>query len=134
MPWLPAWIMATAAAACAYPAISSTPAAAPPEVYDAGGNQPFWSLDIHNGRIDYVYVRASGVSPYGERRISVDRPLPRRSFNGRRYVTPRLIVDIAYVRCIDATSGEGFEHQVTVTADGETVSGCGGARRPQWDR
>jgi hypothetical protein len=30
-------------------------------------------------------------------------------------------------------SGKGYEHRVIVTADGQSFSGCGGARRPQWD-
>jgi uncharacterized membrane protein len=30
-------------------------------------------------------------------------------------------------------SGRGFEHQVTVTADGKTFRGCGGERRVDWD-
>ncbi len=53
--------------------------------------------------------------------------------NGRRYTTPRLSVAIAYTRCNDAMSGFGFEHQVTVVADGETYKGCGGARKKDWD-
>ena len=127
MPYWPVWIMAAAAAGCAYPAISNIPAAGPaPEVYEARGNEPGWSLAIHYNRIDYI-------GAYGDRTVSVDRPDPRPSFNGRRYVTPHLVVDVTYVRCNDAMSGKGYEHQVMVTADGETVKGCGGARRPQWD-
>jgi uncharacterized membrane protein len=42
-------------------------------------------------------------------------------------------VAIAYTRCNDAMSGFGFEHQVTVVADGETFKGCGGARKKDWD-
>jgi hypothetical protein len=30
-------------------------------------------------------------------------------------------------------SGRGFEHQVSVTADGQTFAGCGGERRTDWD-
>jgi uncharacterized membrane protein len=125
MPYWPAWIMAAIAAGCAYPAISNAPPAGPPpEAYEARGNAPGWSLAIHYGRIDYVARQGT---------ISVDRPDPRPSFNGRRYVTPRLVVDLTYARCNDAASGKGYEHQVMVTADGETVKGCGGARRSQWD-
>jgi uncharacterized membrane protein len=128
MPTWPAWLMAIFAAGCAYPAISNKPANAGPEreLYQAHGNEPGWSVTIHYGRIDYV-------GAYGDKRLSVIRPEPRPSFNGRRYVTPQLVVDVTYVRCNDAMSGKGYEHRVIVTADGQSFSGCGGARRPQWD-
>jgi uncharacterized membrane protein len=96
------------------------------EHYEARGQEPGWHLVIQGGRIDYT-------GNYGEKKISVARPDPRPSFNGRRYVTPRLTVDVTYARCNDAMSGFGFEHQVMVTADGETYDGCGGARKREWD-
>ncbi|HEX8483495.1 MAG TPA: hypothetical protein VF650_16470 [Allosphingosinicella sp.] len=96
------------------------------EHYEARGQEPGWHLLIHGGRIDYT-------GNYGDKKISVARPDPRPSFNGRRYVTPRLTVDVTYVRCNDAMSGHGYEHQVTVLADGETYKGCGGARKSEWD-
>ncbi len=131
MPFWPAWAMAGLAAACAYPAVTNGPPAeaADPaaEHYEARGQEPGWLLVIHDGRIDYT-------GNYGEKKISVPRPDPRPSFNGRRYVTPRLTVDVTYARCNDGMSGRGYEHQVMVTADGETFKGCGGERRPDWDR
>lgn len=96
------------------------------ERYEALGQEPGWHVIIHNGLIDYT-------GDYGEKKISVARPEPRSSFNGRRYVTPRLTVDLTYSRCNDAMSGFGYEHQVMVIADGETFKGCGGARRAEWD-
>ncbi len=96
------------------------------EHYEARGQEPGWHLLIHNGRIDYT-------GNYGDKKIVVARPDPRPSFNGRRYVTPRLTVDVTYSRCNDAMSGFGFEHQVMVIADGETFKGCGGARKAEWD-
>jgi len=118
--------VALLAAACT-PAEPPAPAANPAaERYEARGQEPGWHLLIHDGRIDY-----SGN--YGEKRISVARPDPRPSLNGRRYVTPRLTVDVTYVRCNDSMSGFGFEHQVMVIADGETYQGCGGARKKEWD-
>lgn len=127
MPTWPAWLMAIVAAGCAYPAISNEPAPrANQEVYQARGNEPGWSLLIHYGRIEYA-------GNYGDKTIKVLRPEPRPSFNGRRYVTPRLTVDVTYSRCNDAMSGKGYEHQVMVIADGQSFKGCGGARRPQWD-
>lgn len=96
------------------------------EVYKALGQEPGWALTIANGRIDYV-------GNYGEKHINVARPDPRTTFNGHRYETSRLIVDITHARCQDAMSGHGYADQVTVIADGETYRGCGGQRRPDWD-
>jgi uncharacterized membrane protein len=97
-----------------------------PERYEARGQEPGWHLLIHGGRIDYT-------GNYGAKKIEVARPDPRPSFNGRRYVTERLTVDVTYSRCNDAMSGFGFEHQVMVIADGETYRGCGGERKREWD-
>ena len=129
MPRWPAWVLLGTGVACAYPAVTTPPPQPQQpaqESYQARGNEPGWSVTIHDGRIDYV-------GAYGEKRISVPRPEPRPSFNGRRYVTQRLIVDVTYNRCNDAMSGQGFEHSVLVTADGESFRGCGGARKPEWD-
>ena len=115
------------AAACTTSEPPSSAGADPArEHYEARGQEPGWQVLIHDGRIDYT-------GAYGEKKISVPRPDPRPSFNGRRYVTPRLTVDITYSRCNDAMSGFGFEHRVMVTADGETFDGCGGARKREWD-
>ena len=96
------------------------------EHYTARGQEPGWALTIANGRIAYR-------GNYGEKRIDVSRPEPRTTFNGHRYETERLIVDVTHGRCNDAMSGHGFEDQVMVIADGETYRGCGGRRRPDWD-
>jgi uncharacterized membrane protein len=120
---LSAALLAGACTTADTPAPPSSPAG---EHYEARGQEPGWHLRIHGGRIDY-----SGN--YGEKKISVARPDPRPSINGRRYVTPRLTVDVTYSRCNDAMSGHGFEHQVMITADGETYDGCGGARKREWD-
>jgi heat shock protein HslJ len=125
MPRWPAWILFGAAAACAYPAVTTPPPAAQ-EQYRALGQEPGWALAIEDGRIDY-----SG--DYGGTRITIPRPDPRPTGNGRRYVAPRLTVDLTYTRCNDAMSGHGYQHQVLVIADGKTARGCGGERRPDWD-
>ena len=96
------------------------------EAYKALGQEPGWALTIAEGRIDYF-------GNYGEKRITVARPGPRTTFNGHRYETPRLIVDITHGRCNDAMSGLGFADNVMVIADGETYRGCGGERRTDWD-
>jgi heat shock protein HslJ len=112
--------------ACTTADSPSPPSSAALEHYEARGQEPGWQVVIHGGRIDYT-------GNYGDKKISVARPDPRPSINGRRYVTPRLTVDVTYSRCNDAMSGFGFEHQVMVTADGETYDGCGGARKKEWD-
>ena len=124
MPRWPAYLRGLFLAACAYPAVTTPPPVA--ESYRALGQEPGWNLTIGRGRIDYV-------GDYGETRISAPRPEPRTTSTGRRYEAGRLVVDIAYTRCNDAMSGHGYEHQVTVTADGDTVRGCGGGRRTDWD-
>ena len=105
-----------------------TPAVPAPaqERYTARGQEPGWALTIANGRIDYV-------GNYGEKKINVARPDPRTTFNGHRYETQRLIVDVTHGRCNDAMSGHGYADQVMVIADGETYRGCGGERRADWD-
>ncbi|HEX9963938.1 MAG TPA: hypothetical protein VGB04_03040 [Allosphingosinicella sp.] len=118
--------LAFALAACASETPPSTASSPAQERYEARGQEPGWHLLIQNGRIDYN-------GNYGEKKISVARPDPRPSFNGRRYVTGRLTVDVTYSRCNDAMSGHGYEHQVTVIADGESFRGCGGARKADWD-
>ena len=126
MPRWPAWILLGAAAACAYPAITTPPPVADQEHYEARGQEPGWHLVIDRGQIYYT-------GNYNEVRFSVPRPEPRPSVNGRRYETQRLTVDISYNRCNDAMSGHGYEHEVMVIADGQTFRGCGGARRTDWD-
>lgn len=96
----------------------STPS--PSDEYRALGTEPGWSLRITPGRIYYD-------GDYGETKIDVARPAPRTTFNGHRYETARLIVDVTHAQCNDGMSDRLFEDSVTVTADGKTVKGCGGA-------
>ena len=126
MPRWPAWAMGAAAAAFAYPAMTTPPPGPIEEHYQARGQQPGWQLRIHNDRLDYR-------GDEGGVRITELRREPRVTPLGRRYVTERLKVDIVRARCNDATSGEGYEHRVTIAADGRIVQGCGGARRRDWD-
>ncbi len=104
----------------------ATAPAPPGESYVARGQEPGWIVTVADERIAYL-------GDYGETRITVPRPDPRPTFNGLRYETLRLTVDITYVRCNDAMSGHGYAHQVLVIADGKSVRGCGGERRPDWD-
>ena len=121
---LTSFIMVAALAACAAPPPANPNP--PQEAYTARGQEPGWALTIAGGRIDYL-------GNYGEKRINVARPEPRTTFNGHRYETPRLIVDVTHGRCNDVMSGHGFADQVMVIADGETFRGCGGQRRTDWD-
>lgn len=123
--WLALPLLACLMACTQQPPPSGPPAAQ--ERYTARGQEPGWLLTVAGGRIDY-----SG--DYGETRINVPRPEPRTTFNGHRYETQRLTVDITHGRCNDAMSGHGFTDQVMVIADGKTVRGCGGTRRPDWDQ
>src|SRR4028119_1103593 len=114
-------ILLTALAGCVTPPPSRGPDPVQ-ESYTARGQEPGWALTIANGRIDYI-------GNYGDKRINVARPDPRTTFNGHRYETPRLIVDVTHGRCNDAMSGHGYADHVVVIADGETYRGCGGQRR-----
>jgi uncharacterized membrane protein len=126
MPKWPAWLMALVGVACAYPAISNEPSQrSDQELYQAHGSKPDWSLTIHYGRIDYEGMNGAA--------LSVLRPQPSPIANGRRYVTPQLVVALRAGRCNDALSGKAYEDQVLVRADGRVFKGCGGARRSQWD-
>ena len=96
------------------------------EHYTARGQEPGWTLTIANGRMEYV-------GDYGATQIDVPRPEPITAINGHVYRTERLIVSTSHGRCNDAMSGQGYADSVQVIADGKTVKGCGGERRPDWD-
>ena len=126
---LPKWpaLLVLGLSACSYPGMTgSSSAPPPPTTYRALGQEPGWTLTMQGDRIDYV-------GDYGETKISVSRPKVITMFNGHRYETPRLIVSISHGRCNDAMSGQGYADQVMVIAEGRTVHGCGGERRPDWD-
>lgn len=126
-PAAPQWwacLILGALGGCIYQPASAGRSAA--DAYTARGQEPGWLLTIADGHIDYL-------GNYGEKRIRVARPDPRTTFNGHRYETPRLIVDITHGRCNDVMSGHGYAHQVIVIADGESYRGCGGERRVDWD-
>ena len=107
------------AAACA--PIASPPAAS----YRAVGTEPFWNVTIEGGQMRYERM--------GERGFSVPAPTPRTSFNGHRYETPRLTLDITHVQCSDGMSDRVYADRVMVTVGGETLRGCGGAILPPAD-
>ena len=90
--------------------------------YQARGTEPFWSVTIGGGRIVYS-------DPEG-RRVAVRTPVARPSFNGRRYVTRRLVVDITRQQCSDGMSDLLYADTVRVTVNGRALQGCGGAILP----
>lgn len=113
-----------ALAACA-PA-AETPPQSPgeqPAAYMALGTEPGWTLEITPSRLNYD-------GDYGDTKIMVPNPGAKPSFNGERYVTGRLTVDITHAECSDGMSDRRYRDTVTVTADGKTVKGCGGKILP----
>ena len=91
--------------------------------YVARGNEPGWIVTMDATSIDYQ-------GDYGETKIMVPAPQGRPSFNGMRYVTDRLTVDITYSSCTDDMSGKRFADTVSVVADGKELMGCGGRVLP----
>ena len=89
------------------------------EPYRALGTEPFWSVTIVGGRMSY---EAPDVP-----RVSVPAPPPRTTFNGHRYETRQLTVDITHGQCSDGMSDRRYADTVMVVVDGRTYHGCGGA-------
>jgi heat shock protein HslJ len=119
---LPASLLALAACAPA----AERPPQGPgeqPAAYMALGTEPGWTLEITPSRLNYD-------GDYGETKIIVPNPGAKPSFNGERYVTDRLKVDITHGECSDGMSDRRYRDTVTVTADGKTVKGCGGKILP----
>ena len=89
------------------------------EVYKAIGTEPGWLLEMDTEKIRYT-------GDYGETEITVETPTAMPSFNGMRYVTPQLTVDITYSQCNDGMSDRHYAHSVIVTEGETSVHGCGG--------
>jgi heat shock protein HslJ len=104
-----------ALAAC-MPAGANAQSAAQP--YHGLGTQPFWSITLDGQTIRYE--PASGPV------ISVPSPRPIIGFNGERYETRRLTVDITHVRCSDGMSDRTYPDTVVLTVGGRKLRGCGG--------
>jgi heat shock protein HslJ len=100
-----------------------SPGEQPAAAYMALGTEPGWTLEITPSRLNYD-------GDYGETKIMVPNPGAKPSFNGERYVTDRLTVDVTHGECSDGMSDRRYRDTVTVTADGKTVKGCGGAILP----
>lgn len=92
------------------------------EAYRAGGNEPGWVLNMGDFSIEYE-------GDYGATKISATKPEGKPSFNGMRYVTPKITVDITYAPCSD-DADRRYADSVTVTTAKGTVKGCGGKLLP----
>jgi len=99
---------------------SELPAAADagPVLYKAVGTEPGWSLTVHAARMDYA-------GDYGEVNIAEPTPPDFRAAHGS-YRSGKLQVTISAGPCSDGMSDLVYRQTVRVTADGRTVSGCGG--------
>lgn len=118
--FLPALLLAAACAPIAPPT-----APPPAETYHALGTEPFWNVTIEGGRMRYERLGARG--------FSVPAPAPRTTFNGHRYETTRLTLDVTHRECSDGMSDRVYADTVMVVVDGETLRGCGGAILPPAD-
>lgn len=85
--------------------------------YAADGGEPFWSLEIADGRLIY---RRDGET------IAAALPPPRATENGYRYETPAIVVEVRHEPCADDGNTIRAD-SVTVTVGEDTVQGCGGA-------
>ena len=89
-----------------------------PVLYKAVGNEPGWSLTVYAARMDYA-------GDYGQVNIAEATPPDFRAAQGS-YRSGKLQVTISPGPCSDGMSDLTYRQTVRVTADGRTVSGCGG--------
>lgn len=92
------------------------------EAYIARGNEPGWMLSMGSFSIDYQ-------GDYGQTKITAPKPQGKPSFNGMRYVTEKITVDITYAPCTDDADRRYTDSVMVTTAKG-TVKGCGGKLLP----
>lgn len=103
---------------------TTAPTVAEPDVYfTARGNEPGWIVRFDSKKIAFE-------GDYGATKITVAKPQGRPSFNGMRYLTDRLTVDLTHATCTDAMSGQRYAETVTVLANGKAYKGCGGRNLP----
>ena len=110
-------------ASCQTSNMLQTPAVEQDVYFTAKGNEPGWIV-----RFDAENIAFEG--DYGDTKVTVPKPDGRASFNGTRYVTDRLTVDVTHATCTDDMSGKRFAETVTVLANGKEYRGCGGRNLP----
>ncbi len=117
-----------ASAACV-PATSSQspetpPAAATPSQpsvgapYKAVGTEPFWALQITGSQMTFQPVEGAATVAT----IASARP----SFNGWRYSSDTVSVDVTFTQCNDGMSDIVYKDTVTVLVGTTEYRGCGG--------
>lgn len=99
------------------PPFASAPKA-PRAEYRAVGTEPGWALTVRPDIMTYQ-------GDYGSMTIAEPTPSGFRP-NPGRYAGSRLSVTIAPGPCSDGMSDRTYRHTVTVAADRQTLSGCGG--------
>ena len=87
-------------------------------LYKAVGTEPGWSLTVRPARMDYA-------GDYGQVNIAEPTPPNFRAAHGT-YRSGKLQVTISAGPCSDGMSDLIYRQTVRLTADGRTVSGCGG--------
>ena len=95
-------------------------ALAQPATYHAVGDEPFWRVTITPRRMHFEQL--------SERSMTVATPRPAHPrYMGRIYATPRLRISIRTTPCSTGMGETMYADEVTVTVDGRTLHGCGGA-------
>lgn len=95
--------------------------------YMALGTEPFWSLEITSATMRFDEANAPDAQ------IVVATPVQQTSFNGHRYVTQRMRVDVSHVACSDGMSDRRYADTVALSVDGREFKGCGGTILPPAD-
>ena len=107
--------LAGLALVAALPGCATTPF--PTEPYLAFGSEPFWSLEIDNGRLRFN----STVDPV----VEMPSPPIRRTVAGYRIELPQVRVDIIRRPCMEE-DGRQYPHLVRARGPGYALRGCGG--------
>ncbi|RIA45879.1 heat shock protein HslJ [Hephaestia caeni] len=89
------------------------------DTYRAIGTEPGWSLTIGPRTMRYE-------GDYGQNVVEAPTPEARPTFNGRRYETRQMTVDITRTPCSDGMSDRRYPDTVRVTTRRGTARGCGG--------
>lgn len=99
-------------------AAAPVPAQFAADPYKALGTEPFWTVTIADGSLR--------LDEPGQRPVVVAAPVPRPTFNGRRYETRALTVDVTRTPCSDGMSDRRYPDSVTVSVGRRVLRGCGG--------
>ena len=90
--------------------------------YLANGHEPGWTVEITAARI--AFHHADGAH------LMLANPGAQPSFNGERYVTPQLTVDVTHSACNDSMSDRRYTDTVLLEWHGRSLHGCGGTVLP----